>query len=94
MIRIIIISVLSSLLLLTNIQAQEGSNSHQKDNVKESPQKIRHNKNVIKIKIEDYKGNLEELPKGAFIKKESSYNVKTGVRVSQSYVILPREEKE
>ncbi len=57
----------------------------------DTEQKKRHNKNVTKIKVEDYTGDLENLPNGAFLKKESSYNVKTQVRSTQTYVILPKQ---
>jgi len=93
MIRLIITTILTSFLFLSGINAQDSMTSRQKDNVKETEQRIRHNKNVTKIKIEEDKGDLEKLPKGAFIKKESSYNVKTGKRISQSYVILPKKDE-
>lgn len=42
----------------------------------------------LKIKVEDYKGDLKNLPINATLKKESRFNVKTGIRTSQKYVII------
>jgi len=86
------VSTITILLLCMSTSFAQGE---QKPIQKEIPSKrsIRHSKNITKIKLEDYKGDLDQLPKGAFIKKESTYNVKTGERITQKYVILPKKEE-
>lgn len=57
----------------------------------EAERKKRNNPNLVLIPIEEYQGDLENLPEGAFRKGKVVINAKTGERTKQIYIALPRQ---
>ncbi len=71
---------------------QSNLDAKEKENIVVQKKNQRSTKGKLKIKVEDYQGDLENLPEGAFLKKETRYNVKTAQKSTQTFVILPRKD--